>query len=693
MRMMGTNSSHNSEEIYDLGESIICYNSEELGQALVYHWDIGIEQLYEKNLTDRIKQYEAEKASIINFLMIRKFPGNRDAGVLATAVALNSHLSGIWWKGVCYADLREIAIKVRESMPNTPKPIEELLESGVLSYYLRQTGHKQEAELVEEIEQTATQNSKVACAQLIFRVLPQAGYRYKNRELQTLEHYMDYLQEQGEHLGEVLYETFTDSYFIVWLQEQGYGVLYADWKEYFYTSNVIRNNRELIGNTLQLLERICDSKKALIRQMLIAYLKMQPEYWVKEHLDDYKMDEALENILRDNFDSIEYFQEYSVTQLLQLRLRLKEYCQELRRDFMNNAVLYQCYLYDGSSSRITSEHVDAYFVLDEDDEYVPIGWLKSQQSSHMDSILAKNSEKLVEDAVVELDELQRQALLWQNEMQQDIQYREKENQIPSKLTGIPGICLGILVAILAAFVLQMDADWNLSLLIDILCGVNLLVAAICLYQSVRQRLVRSRFNKMKDSLSKITDYINKVAQIQSELRKMQSTMEQQGNNILYETQLNRPSLNYMTEIKVEHAIWGQQRKHLALKKKKTGIFFWILLLVACVSILLSVIFNWKNVLHAFVPQSTNQSQVDTTPENPVMPSTELVVQYRVNVARANVRTGPGTDYEIYDTYSEGTLLTATGNEESDGQRIWYEVELQNGDLVWICETTVTRETS
>jgi hypothetical protein len=693
MRMMGTNSSHNSEEIYDLGEGIICYNSEELGQALVYHWDIGIEQLYEKNLTDRIKQYEAEKASIINFLMIRKFPGNRDAGVLATAVALNSHLSGIWWKGVCYADLREIAIKVRESMPNTPKPIEELLESGVLSYYLRQTGHKQEAELVEEIEQTATQNSKVACAQLIFRVLPQAGYRYKNRELQTLEHYMDYLQEQGEHLGEVLYETFTDSYFIVWLQEQGYGVLYADWKEYFYTSNVIRNNRELIGNTLQLLERICDSKKALIRQMLIAYLKMQPEYWVKEHLDDYKMDEALENILRDNFDSIEYFQEYSVTQLLQLRLRLKEYCQELRRDFMNNAVLYQCYLYDGSSSRITSEHVDAYFVLDEDDEYVPIGWLKSQQSSHMDSILAKNSEKLVEDAVVELDELQRQALLWQNEMQQDIQYREKENQIPSKLTGIPGICLGILVAILAAFVLQMDADWNLSLLIDILCGVNLLVAAICLYQSVRQRLVRSRFNKMKDSLSKITDYINKVAQIQSELRKMQSTMEQQGNNILYETQLNRPSLNYMTEIKVEHAIWGQQRKHLALKKKKTGIFFWILLLVACVSILLSVIFNWKNVLHAFVPQSTNQSQVDTTPENPVMPSTELVVQYRVNVARANVRTGPGTDYEIYDTYSEGTLLTATGNEESDGQRIWYEVELQNGDLVWICETTVTRETS
>ena len=47
---------------------------------------------------------------------------------------------------------------------------------------------------------------------------------------------------------------------------------------------------------------------------------------------------------------------------------------------------------------------------------------------------------------------------------------------------------------------------------------------------------------------------------------------------------------------------------------------------------------------------------------------------------ANIRSGPGTDYEVIATAGKGDVFVATGNQETaDNGRIWYEVLCTYGE--------------
>jgi len=50
-------------------------------------------------------------------------------------------------------------------------------------------------------------------------------------------------------------------------------------------------------------------------------------------------------------------------------------------------------------------------------------------------------------------------------------------------------------------------------------------------------------------------------------------------------------------------------------------------------------------------------------------------------ARANVRSGPGTNYSVISTLSQGTQVKAVGKQGS-----WYQVTLPNGEVGWIYQT-------
>jgi len=61
------------------------------------------------------------------------------------------------------------------------------------------------------------------------------------------------------------------------------------------------------------------------------------------------------------------------------------------------------------------------------------------------------------------------------------------------------------------------------------------------------------------------------------------------------------------------------------------------------------------------------------------PSVDAVV----NVPRLNMRAGPGTKYEVVETYSQGTPVQITGK---NADASWFQVSVPDGKSGWMSET-------
>ena len=64
--------------------------------------------------------------------------------------------------------------------------------------------------------------------------------------------------------------------------------------------------------------------------------------------------------------------------------------------------------------------------------------------------------------------------------------------------------------------------------------------------------------------------------------------------------------------------------------------------------------------------------------------------YKVVVSSARLRTGAGTNYEILNSYENGTEVTITGKKQSDGNNIWYEVVAPDGTIGWMRDDMIRR---
>ncbi len=66
----------------------------------------------------------------------------------------------------------------------------------------------------------------------------------------------------------------------------------------------------------------------------------------------------------------------------------------------------------------------------------------------------------------------------------------------------------------------------------------------------------------------------------------------------------------------------------------------------------------------------------------------------INVANANIRTGPGTEYEVITVTTEGTIFYGTGNEVvNDSGRLWYEiyVDEERTQIGWASEKVIEKQ--
>lgn len=68
----------------------------------------------------------------------------------------------------------------------------------------------------------------------------------------------------------------------------------------------------------------------------------------------------------------------------------------------------------------------------------------------------------------------------------------------------------------------------------------------------------------------------------------------------------------------------------------------------------------------------NADQEDTA--NEIILNDEPMIVFVITADAANIRSGPGTDYNVVSAATKGTDFSETGNEEVGGNgRIWYEI--------------------
>ena len=497
-------------------------------------------------------------------------------------------------------------------------------------------------------------------------------YYWDEKNMTSITDYIRHLSEVVENLSDVLLEDFQTPSFINWLEDLGYGSVYNEWYNLYYRENGVYKDEKWVGHALMLLEKISSENHDRIVSLYIEYIKRQPQYWVKENIDLYQMDTQLEHILVDSLEQLEFRTSNSLNEL---SASYEELCQlylDLKREFMNNLWLYQFNLYEVSKYRITSAYPDAYFVLS-NNQSVPVGYIKTQAKSYSPERLNIEAVSMREEAVKHLELLKQQAGLWKNEM-----LAIKKKKTTSK--NIPNGKLAILSAIISALVLLYClvgvirvGNWDYAILLRIIYIGSMVISGICLIQFLRQLASYGIWQKLQGCYKEIALFSKDLEEHLVELRKNITT----NNNLLLSKEpIVSKKENGMVNAQVTQATFKQLAQNKKIKKG-TKIYIIIILITLILNVALTTFISKGQKTPTKIPTKTVKTQESDT------------ITYTVNVANANVRSGPGTSYSRIDTYKKGQQFEGTGKSEKDkSNRTWYEIILDDGQTGWICETTV-----
>ncbi len=496
---------------------------------------------------------------------------------------------------------------------------------------------------------------------------------YWDEQGMSVADYIRHISEVVENLADVLLEDFQKPSFVNWLDDLGYGNVYNEWYNFYYRENGVYKDEKWVGHALMLLERISSENHDRIVNLYVDYIKMQPQFWVKENIDFYQMDEAMEHILVDSLDRLEFTPDKSLNELGASYEELCQLYNDLKREFMNNLWLYQFNLYEVSKYRITSSHPDAYFVSSSRYQAVPVGWLKTQVKDYTPERLNLAAVSMKEEAVKHLEALKEQASSWKNEM-----LAIKKKKTSSK--NVPNGKLSILSAIISALVILYCivgfirvGSWDYGILLRIIYICSIILSGICLIQFLKQLASYGIWQKLQGCYQEITLFSKDLEEHLVELRK---NITLNNNLLLSKEPIVMKKENGMVNAQVTQATFKQLAQSKKIKKG-TKIYLIIIPIILVINVSLTTFIGKGEKTSTKIPTKTVEIQADDHKT------------YTVNVANANVRSGPGTSYKRIDTYKKGKEFEGTGKSEKDNSnRTWYEIILDDGQTGWICETTV-----
>ncbi|WP_191090651.1 serine/threonine protein kinase [Niallia endozanthoxylica] len=207
------------------------YNLEGLALALAQSWDEGIKHLKRGFISAYIKPVRQDLASEI---MDYEEERDNDTALFKTIYSLSPD-APLCWKGEVFQELSQLGEAMKKQMPDLNEYYAELLQKGMLLFFLQK--RQASAELIKEVESlqslAGTDPSK-AYYKLYYLLSNSTEFQLEEDVFQSVDELVEYLYEHRQRVEEIAKGLLEQPYFFAWLEKLGYEEFIKEWKKIQY---------------------------------------------------------------------------------------------------------------------------------------------------------------------------------------------------------------------------------------------------------------------------------------------------------------------------------------------------------------------------------------------------------------------------------------------------------------------------
>lgn len=659
---------------YQLTLAENCRSLRELADAMMRHPKEAEEHLYGGFIADSLRTQYQHISNALTDLVKNHFPKARRAG-LATAIhLLNPDMRDLYWEGTLYHSFQEVLEEFQNqaAFNHLDESAEEMLSSGILSSYYGQSFSADDLSVLRVIERQARSEPMDAACALLTELSPDPCYQTSSGEKASdIAEYIDILT-RADNLRDQLYEDFNRHYFRFWMKARGYQDKLTEWLNFFYKDGRVRRDSRIIANTAQFLSRICPQKEFILRGFVRADVQNGPEYWISRHLDLYDMDDMIADIIRENFDSAVINEDMSIRELLKKQNEMREHMLDLSRDFLNNMWLYQHGVFSNLEYRITSRHPEAYFIEDEENRFVPAGWMMERKDPKADRLIDAGFALMNDTAVAEVEKFEARVHTWGVKSRAACQEKADHKTYPGIAGGIAASLITLILmwclARLSSKYLQGASPLLIGgFVISFLAGLALVYGAVTRFSRFR------RWQRMNQSERKLEDIVAKGNEIAGQIA---------GEKGTWPSEIIPVKHNLDAGAQQERAYCGYLAAKETLRNRMAGMYVFALLSLV---LLFGGLYMDGHIDPAKGNLLAQAAELFAAPEGSGSHAADHKDIRTVSVSSARLRSGPGKDTETISSYPRGTEVTLTGSSQSDGEYQWYEVTTPDGSVGWMRE--------
>jgi serine/threonine protein kinase len=351
----------------------IAYDNErDLGLALAENWDEAKKSLYREQLYDHFKNINQTLANKLRDITEDQSI-SQDTGV---AQAIHYILNGgeIFWCGLKFSDIKQIANYIKETRKNNSQSLENLiiplLQSSYLSWKYKQVGDTSTEDVLMYIEIQSRKYPEMMCV------------------------YVQYAWADDEEVKDV-YRAFVSWYENAPIEydnlsENGWGWLaylsgkpqtVLDFREASDKLNALEKNKQFYIFFYQ----NCDEKGTICKH----YLKYSPDAylpWIVNNLHLYQFNSTAAKQVRDELKIISVREDMSITEIQIMCDKIRDILNRPNGGFLSlfqDDFLIACLGLTkglGRKGEITATNIDAFFIDTFMEQSVPHGFIKMMET-------------------------------------------------------------------------------------------------------------------------------------------------------------------------------------------------------------------------------------------------------------------------------------------------------------------------
>lgn len=353
------------------------YEPVSFSQSLAENWDRARDHLYRGLIPDYFRSEDQDLSVIANNIVEREFKNDRDSGLFRFLYYMNNKLP-LYWKGIMYKDLTDIADRINADIGTVRQDIVTLFSSRALSWRLKQNksvteGHQAELEAIKNIQTLADNgNSEVGYYLFMYQFMSpekERVFRFNNQVVSDIDSLFHALIADTNSFYQACREFVSNNLFFAFLSYLGYQDASILLKTSL-TNSVLDN----AGKILSFFDSYVTDKTA-VSKFYCMYGPLGHLYWLKHNLNLYSFNGSEAQNLKREIEELEISDQLPLSELSLKFFTLAEYSHQFLQMFHNNINFSVAGIYENKDKKgITARAITAFFHYDYYGQIAPIGF-------------------------------------------------------------------------------------------------------------------------------------------------------------------------------------------------------------------------------------------------------------------------------------------------------------------------------